>query len=86
MNASACSRASASGARSGCIRLAASRNRRFSDAGGTGCGGGESALASDVLSRARVRASRAPSRSPLSARIFASTSCSCASTVTTSRV
>ena len=86
MNASACSRASAVVARSGCMRLAASRNSRFSEAGGTGSGGGASALACEVVRAARSWARRAPVASPVRSRIRASTSCSCASTVTTSRV
>ena len=65
MNASAWTRASSVGARSGCMRLAASRNARLSDAGGTGSGAGATARAAEVVRRARECASRAPARSPV---------------------
>ena len=61
MNASACSRASSLGARSGCMRLAASRNSRLSEAGGTGLGRrGERARRRVVRGGALVRLARAP--------------------------
>src|SRR3954470_18933209 len=56
MNASAWPRASSPGARSGCIRLAASRNSRLMSPDGTGPGALGTARMWAVVSRTRSRA------------------------------
>src|SRR3954470_24471572 len=63
MNASAWPRAASPGARSGCIRLAASRNRRLMSPVGSGPGALGTARMWAVVSRTRSRALRAASAS-----------------------
>ena len=93
MNASACPRASSSAARSGCIRLAASRNSFLMSPVGIGPGVLGTARMWAVVSLTRARAlcaasasSEAPVRAATMARIRASSSCTSSITVMTTRM